>query len=175
MTIVQVELAIMIISVFLIIISVFLISDQLLNYLSWIDKDLRKIKKILRYGVRVFPLATGIVFLNSKGEKVTQMNIQDSGQVLTLSFAGVDAAGNPAPLDPQSAPVFSLDNTAAGVVSAAGVFTPSGALGSVNLSVSIPAVNSQPALAGSLAVSVVAGAAVQLTIAGAVSASVPSA
>ena len=133
--------------------------------------DLRKIKEILRYGIRVYPIATNIVFLNLQGEKVTQMNIQDSGQVLTLSFAGVDAAGNPAPLDPQSAPVFSLDNTAAGVVSAAGVFTPSGALGSVNLSVSIPAVNAQPALAGSLAVSVVAGAAVQLTIAGAVSAS----
>ncbi len=134
-----------------------------------VSHDLRKIKQILRYGIRVFPIATNIVFLNLQGEKVTQMNIQDSGQVLTLSFSGVDAAGNPAPLDSQSAPVFSLDNTAAGVVSAAGVFTPSGTLGSVNLSVSIPAVNAQPALAGSLAVSVVAGAAVQLTIAGAVS------
>jgi len=132
-------------------------------------RELRKIKKILRYGVRVFPLATGIVFLNSKVEKVTQMNIQDSGQVLTLSFAGVDAAGNPAPLDPASAPVYSLDNTAAGSISAAGVFTPSGTLGTVNLSVSIPAVNAQPALAGSLAVSVVAGAAVQLTLSGVVS------
>lgn len=161
--IVQIELA-------LLLLFVLTEKGQVLRYLDFIHKDLRKIKKILRYGVRVFPLATGIVFLNSKGEKVTQMNIQDSGQILSLAFAGVDAAGNPAPLDAASVPVFTLDDTSEGSIDASGVFTPSGKLGTVNLSVSIPAVNAQPALAGSLAVSVVAGAAIQLTLSGTVSA-----
>lgn len=95
------------------------------------------------------------------------MNIQDSGQVLTFAISGADAAGNPAPLDPQSAPVFSLDNTAMGTISGM-VFTPSGVLGVCNIDVSIPAMNAQPALAGSLAVSVVAGSAVSISVSGSV-------
>jgi hypothetical protein len=135
--------------------------------LAWIIKELRSIKKILRNGVRTFPLPSRIVFLNSEGERVGSVNIQDSGQVLTFAIAGADAAGNPAPLDPASVPVFSLDDTSMGSI-AGQVFTPSGKLGTVNIDVSIPAVNAQPALAGSLAVAVVAGAAVVISVSGSV-------
>lgn len=98
------------------------------------------------------------------------MNILDSGQILTLTLMGQDAAGNPAPLDPASAPVYSLSDTSMGSLNGA-VFTPSGKLGAVTIAVSVPAVNAQPALAGSLAVSVIPGAAVQVTLSGTVGAS----
>lgn len=137
--------------------------------LLWIGHEVYRLRLQLQFGMRIFPLASRVIFLNSRGERIQNMNIQDSGQILTFSIAGVDAAGNPAPLDPASAPVFSLDDTSMGAI-AGQVFTPSGKLGSVNIDVSIPAVNAQPALAGSLAVSVVAGAAVQVSMSGVVSA-----
>lgn len=134
-------------------------------------KQLKKIRKILRYGIRTFPLPVRLVFLNSEGKEMTQMNILDSGQIFTPALSAVDVVGNPAPLDPASVPVYSLDDTSMGSVDpASGVFTPSGKLGSVNLDASIPAINAQPALAGSFLLVVTAGAAVALSISGAVSA-----
>lgn len=97
------------------------------------------------------------------------MNILDSGQILTLAIAGEDAAGNPAPLDPASAPVYTLSDSSFGSLNA-NVFTPSGKLGSVTIAVSVPAVNAQPALAGNLAVSVVPGSVTQVALTGTVSA-----
>lgn len=132
-----------------------------------IELQLWRIRKQLQRGIRTYPIATGVVF-QFHGKRKTEMNIQDSGKVLKPSLAGVDAAGNPAPLDPASAPVWSLDDTSMGTVDADGTFTPSGKLGSVNLDVSIPAVGAQPAMAASLPVTVVAGSAVQVTISGSV-------
>lgn len=164
MTLLQIELA-------LLILIVWGYLDQLAYSARSSHKEVRKIRKRLKYGVRTFSLPVRLVFLNSEGKEILKMNIQDSGQILTPTLSAVDAAGNPAPLDAASAAVWSLDDSSMGVVDAAsGVFTPSGKLGSVNLDVSVPAVGAQPALAGSLAVVVVAGAAVALSIAGAVSA-----
>lgn len=108
------------------------------------------------------------------------MNIQDSGQVAQLALSGKDAAGNSAPLDPASVPVYTLDNSALGTLSPdpsnpmGQLFTPSGQLLSGNIDVSVPAVNSQPALVGSLPIAVVAGAAVALALSGTIQAVVPA-
>ena len=113
------------------------------------------------------PIAVKLLILIN-GEKVDKMNISDSGQVAQLALVGEDAAGNPAPLDPQSAPVWSIDDASLGAVSVdpvlGQIFSPSGKLGTVNISVSIPAVNAQPALAGSGSLVVIAGSAVQIAL-----------
>jgi hypothetical protein len=100
------------------------------------------------------------------------MQVQDSGQAVKLVLAGEDGAENPAPLDPASVPAYSLDDTSLGSLAAdtdpanplGQIFTPSGKLGTVNVSVSVPAVNAQPALAGTLPVSIVAGSVTQLSL-----------
>lgn len=131
--------------------------------------ELRSIARKLKNGLRVFAIPARL-FITMNGEKVDKMNIQDSGQVASLALVGEDAAGNPAPLDPASAPVWTLDDSSLGSLAAdpsnplGQIFTPSGKLGTVNLSVSIPAVNAQPAMAGSGSLAVVAGSAVQVAM-----------
>lgn len=147
--------------------------------LRGINHELKKVRKILQYGVRIFPVASRVVFINAAGEKVQKMNVQDSGQIVQLLLQGEDAAENPAPLDAAAAPVFSLDDPSMGSIvpaaadgSAPAFFQPSGKLGPVNVSVSIPAVNAEPALASvsPLNIQVVAGAAVSVSLSGAVAA-----
>ena len=98
-------------------------------------------------------------------------NILDSGQVAQLQIVGMlDAAGNPVgALDPASVPAWALGDSSFGALSVdpnlGQIFTPSGKLGAAPISVSIPAVNAQAALAGSGTLNVVPGAAVSLSIA----------
>jgi hypothetical protein len=115
------------------------------------------------------PPAARIVFIVG-GKKVTQMQIQDNGS-LTVSIAAEDVKGNPVSLDPSAAPSWAVDNASLATIvpSADGlsaVVTPVGPLGSFNVQCSIPAVNAESALQGSLAVEVIASAATQIVLNG---------
>lgn len=147
--------------------------------LRFLRHELWKVEKHLQNGIRVFSFASRVVFINERGQEILKMNVQDSGQIVQLQLAGQDQAGNPAPLDPASAPSFSLDDPSMGSIipaaadgSAPAYLQPTGKIGSVNVSVSIPAVNAQPAMASviPLNVQVVAGAAIAVSLSGSVAA-----
>lgn len=147
----------------------FLFDFAFLVLLSLIFKELRTIESILKTAVRAF-LPTRIIFLNPEGQEIEKMQIQDN-QTLSVSIAAQDAKRNPAPLDPTAVPSWSVDQPSLASVapSADGlscVVTPSGALGSFNVQCSIPAVNSESALQGSLPVQVIASAASQIVLNG---------
>jgi hypothetical protein len=104
------------------------------------------------------------------GEEVTHMQLKDNA-TLSIAIAASDAKGNPTKLDPAAVPAWALDDATFGdLVPAAdgmsAVFTPNGKLGDLNVQVSIPAVGSEPALSGSLPVTVIASDAVAITLTG---------
>jgi hypothetical protein len=104
------------------------------------------------------------------GKEVAQMQMQDN-QKLAVSIAVQDVDGNPTVLDPASVLVWDVDNAQLASVAPAAdgmsaVVSPSGQLGSFNVQLSIAAVNAQPAIQGSLAVTVVASGASQVVLSG---------
>lgn len=137
--------------------------DQIQDSLSSISATLAKIL------AAVVPSPAVKIKILFGGKEVTMQNILDNGSV-TASLVGEDAANQVGALDPQSAPVWSVDqpSLASVVASADGlsaVVTPTGkAVGPFNVSCNIPAVNAQPALLAVGACTVVAGSVTQLAM-----------
>ena len=98
------------------------------------------------------------------------MQIKDT-QTLAISISTEDAKGNPAALDSAAVPAWTLDDATFGDIAVgsgglSAVFTPNGKLGACNVQCSIPAVNDEPAMVGTLPVTVVASAASQIVLTG---------
>jgi hypothetical protein len=126
---------------------------------------------IIVYLIRFFRRrrrAVRIVF-TVDGKRAKKMNNLPDNRTLLVAITGEDIKANPAPLDPAAQPVWSVDqpSLATCVPSADGlsaVITPVGPLGSFNVKCSIGAINQEPAMIGTCAVTVVASAAVQIAL-----------
>jgi hypothetical protein len=147
--------------------NIYEILRSIANSLAQIEVSLQQLKVVLTP-----PVATKITFIVG-GQEETKMQVQDN-QTVAISIAAEDVDGNPTVLDPASVLVWSVDNAAMATIAPAAtgqgaVVTPSGTLGSFNAQLSIAAVNAQPAIQGTLAVTVVASGATQVVLTGAVS------
>lgn len=113
--------------------------------------------------------AVGIVFIVD-GQEITKMQLKDNG-TLSVAIAAQDAKGNPTVLAAGAVPAWAVDRAdLANITPAAdgmsAVVVPVGPLGSFNVQCSIPAVGTEPALAGSLEVDLIAGDATQIALTG---------
>lgn len=120
----------------------------------------------------VMPLpAVGFSF-TVEGEEVTSMQMKDN-KVLDVAISAKDVKGNAASLDAGAVPSWAVSDDTLATLEVASdnlsaKVTPVGPLGSFDVQVSIPAINEEPALSGSLAVEVIASEAVEIALAGTV-------
>ncbi len=132
----------------------------------------RLLRFIFGFHRRRHPFRATMIIFTVNGKKVKKMQIKDT-DVLNVAISAQDAKGNAAALAAGATPQWAVDDDTKASVSAAAdgmsaVVTPTGPLGDFKVQCSIPAVGSEPAMAGELPVTVVASDATQITLSGSV-------
>ncbi len=132
--------------------------------------EILKVVQTIQSAVMPLP-AIGFSFI-VEGVEVTQMQMKDNA-VLDVSLSAKDVKGNAASLDAGAVPSWAVSDPSLATIEVAAdnlsaKVTPVGPLGSFDVQLSIPAINDEPALSGSLPVEVIASAAVEVTLQGAI-------